>query len=1340
MTYPITYIVQKGDTLTSVAKKHNISDWNRLRLYHNNNCPLNDQIGDKIYVGEKLLIPEPDKEPVADDVVDQNAQKEEKAEAKKEEEKKKTADEEKKKEAEKGPHDGKFYVVHGATCVCDQAEVPTKTAKIQVTSHKQLVINDEDGKFAVTEDDKTLDPPAMTFGKCKLKPSNSGNLPCAPVLNGKWEKTYEKNTVKGKTLVTEISTLHCSEKSGGTITIKKHGQKNSVTQQHADNTDPVEQILINPAVNKPVEKPAYPAVKFITLKTITARTSFVEVNSNDKAAVEKVKARLNEQCTFTAKLGTGNKDLTSWVIYGTSGEDKGKKLFVREQTGTTFQNAFLKLGTYRIEGYGKPKKPEFDKGANDKNYPSCSIDVEVITNHLEGDKLLAEKGGSFTRFDENTKKVKLRQGFPATFKPHFVIDPNEAEIEQLKMYALDESGNVLSDGLQTGAHFTFTPANTKAIYTILAEYTNPDGTISKQSFKGLTEGNAVLSITHNAEVIRPGTPMSFSVDKTRYVALVKKDSDLIVQEVKQVKWALNGVLIGTGRSIIIPGSMLTIKQKYVIEAYVSEANATGKGTKNKDEEDDWRFEVKDNDVESFICVGQPKVGKKTQITVSKLSMPLIAGETINWEAFGLHINNTSTIHITPPKAGIHGIKCWVNQHKGVRQTIDVKQAVINDVMFTDSSGLQIEKASWGQKVNIWVNQKYLTDETLDIAVWDDDSASGDDSVWSKSIPSYDGGLIPFALDANVQKETGSHGSLYVKIQAPYVKALHEGVEFPKTYKLDVDDVKEIYSAEFADQDGKLKHTKVDYDKVSTFFAHTRGFKKDEEVTIEIWESVFGKDKDLNFHVKTKIDSSGLIKCDIHWNKIPKIKTMRTVYAQIRNKEGDIMYDADGNELKATVYLVNTPTLTKIAGYKSAVVVGSSAGGAGGKDNKNGVCEAEARVRAFMRMLRVGEGTGEVIKSYDYKNKKTVYIPHDFDKGYTTAYNGNKITDLSTHPQIVYNGDSSAAGAYQVMRYTWWEISGFEVIKKKKTGKYNVKDDLLKKRNITDYKSESQDKICLVIMERQRPKMINKIIKNNIELAINEEGCFIWASLPEDGEHSHYKLNGKLQPATPIKTCLEHYNTFLKEELAGKSPLNLKKGFLKEFGYDCCDKESKKPTDCSCKKVHIDLRDKIVWHSQFDSQWGTKSEQNVACWKASQQILTNSGLGSTSGYPSGAIQLAKEIDKHTKMDYFPEGLKAGIKYIDEELEKNHPILVGVNHDLNYRKEKNSDHTTDHFVVIVGRNCDDNGAYYLFYEVGTSYKKSGASDDNKLYVLTDRIEGKTAYSGSKLYQIAQVRKNK
>ena len=37
------------------------------------------------------------------------------------------------------------------------------------------------------------------------------------------------------------------------------------------------------------------------------------------------------------------------------------------------------------------------------------------------------------------------------------------------------------------------------------------------------------------------------------------------------------------------------------------------------------------------------------------------------------------------------------------------------------------------------------------------------------------------------------------------------------------------------------------------------------------------------------------------------------------------------------------------------------------------CECEEKIRAFMRMLRVGEGTGEIIKSRDKKTKEIIYI-------------------------------------------------------------------------------------------------------------------------------------------------------------------------------------------------------------------------------------------------------------------------------------------------------------------------------------------------------------------------------
>ncbi|SMC86958.1 Peptidase family M23 [Chryseobacterium sp. YR221] len=230
------------------------------------------------------------------------------------------------------------------------------------------------------------------------------------------------------------------------------------------------------------------------------------------------------------------------------------------------------------------------------------------------------------------------------------------------------------------------------------------------------------------------------------------------------------------------------------------------------------------------------------------------------------------------------------------------------------------------------------------------------------------------------------------------------------------------------------------------------------------------------------------------------------------------------------------------------------------------CDCEARVRAFIRMLRVGEGTGEMIKSYDKKEKKVIYISHDFQRGYTTAFAGHTITDLSTHPQLIYKGKndkegSSAAGAYQVMRYTWWELAGFEVVKKKKTGKYFEERDLLKKYKIPDYTTESQDKICIALMQKQRENLLNKIIANKIREAIQQDACYIWASLPENETESHYYYNGKRQPATPLNACIEHYNQFLEEELKGNSNLHLKEGFLKDFDIKCCNNSNESSGVC-----------------------------------------------------------------------------------------------------------------------------------------------------------------------------------
>lgn len=107
--------------------------------------------------------------------------------------------------------------------------------------------------------------------------------------------------------------------------------------------------------------------------------------------------------------------------------------------------------------------------------------------------------------------------------------------------------------------------------------------------------------------------------------------NLTPAESSEIKWNLNGVLIGTGKSIAIPGNMLMIPGKYVVEAYSKIANAFGRGAKKED--DDWHFEVKENDVVSFSFSGVPKVGKPVTVNVDKMVFAdLLASEVIYWKS------------------------------------------------------------------------------------------------------------------------------------------------------------------------------------------------------------------------------------------------------------------------------------------------------------------------------------------------------------------------------------------------------------------------------------------------------------------------------------------------------------------------------------------------------------------------------------------------------------------------------------------------------------------------------------------------------------------------------------
>ncbi len=107
--------------------------------------------------------------------------------------------------------------------------------------------------------------------------------------------------------------------------------------------------------------------------------------------------------------------------------------------------------------------------------------------------------------------------------------------------------------------------------------------------------------------------------------------------------------------------------------------------------------------------------------------------------------------------------------------------------------------------------------------------------------------------------------------------------------------------------------------------------------------------------------------------------------------------------------------------------------------------------------------------------------------------------------------------------------------------------------------------------------------------------------------------------------------------------------------------------------------------------------------------------------SDLIQIALENNNRLQI------ISRDYSYLDSLLSHGIPAVVGVNHTLNYGFNEG---TTEHYVVVVEKNFDEQGLFYRFLDVG---KKNG---DNK--------ELKFRLSGNRLtyqkYTVSQIRKLK
>lgn len=170
---------------------------------------------------------------------------------------------------------------------------------------------------------------------------------------------------------------------------------------------------------------------------------------------------------------------------------------------------------------------------------------------------------------------------------------------------------------------------------------------------------------------------------------------------------------------------------------------------------------------------------------------------------------------------------------------------------------------------------------------------------------------------------------------------------------------------------------------------------------------------------------------------------------------------------AYVWWINSQAVSQDAGDGSETDAGASGGFFTGiLDSMNSGFQnafsdpasalANTNVQAFLRMVRVGEGTSGA-------------------NGYTTLFGGGQFADMSKHPDVrVPFGStySTAAGAYQINYPTWLDIQAA--------------------LSLPDFSAASQDiAACWLI---KRAGALADVINGAVDSAISKCNK-VWASLP-----------------------------------------------------------------------------------------------------------------------------------------------------------------------------------------------------------------------------------------------------
>ncbi|PSL49719.1 putative chitinase [Chitinophaga niastensis] len=804
----------------------------------------------------------------------------------------------------------KHFVVQGAACKCNFGSAPDQ---LKVDVNDREYINDGDGSTKAIASNKDVGQPfqAKTFGSCSVTRSS-----CNPAVT-QWEGVYQKVTLtNGGKILTEDSKAICTVSGSPCISITNHGQSAAVTSAHFDKVEVESLAALNPMAPKPANNKEIPQVNTIKVK-LEKRIPVTEINSHKKKTdpIPVITVRVDESLTFTVNdyhnPAKADKEKVSWKVFNGNNFDGTAQSF--EEIGPSYKINFDAVGQYRVMAYGK-----------DGTDSRSSLDIIVATNKLKNEFSLGSGVGRIVdSLSTHQKEYRIRRGVPVTLEAIYEMMPATADEKQrVSMQVTDGNGNIVAGPTAAGTDkITFTPANTAASYRVTATMVadSPDGQPQEVSRDMVSEVNGVAKVTNdqNAAIIRPRTTMSFKAAEMVYKTQVQDF------EAAAIKWQLNGQEVGTGTSISLDGNTyFTRPGNYVVEAYVMKADAwdAQKGKPSaKHQLDDWRFEVKNNEVLKIEVEGGAinwVVGKRYNL-IAKTTMPYNAqlDGPITW----VPANSSSdrNENVFAPHKG----KIWMSAKLGFsaqRLEINADYATITRWCFADQESIYKPRAGWKETIKALITSTAAAGEKVNIHILEADSGSDFNYIKDMGEVTFDAqGEAKLDIQTDTLKpmlsklyfEGEFYDVLFAILQKPggiefadmkSVASNGKKFWFPKKQSNQRDlemgkyvyirEQKEIVSVHFFDSSNYPAYKVYKYGEKIKIHIQTRNMAG-EELTLQLWENKY-KEKDLNvLELKDKVKENEILDIDIDTNKLKSGKkaiddTFRCFYAVIKSDKAD----------------------------------------------------------------------------------------------------------------------------------------------------------------------------------------------------------------------------------------------------------------------------------------------------------------------------------------------------------------------------------------------------------------------------------------------------------------------